>query len=93
MAAAEAQGYEVRRPGQHGMKTQLQPGKLMVLADGDDKRWAEDVLPLVAKMMRLRGYLELRLELTPRGCRYEVVQEVSKSHGLEVSESGKGVGA
>lgn len=46
-------------------------------AAGEDRRWAEDVLPLVAKMMKLRGYTELRVEITAGGFRYEMTQEVS----------------
>lgn len=49
------------------------------LAEGEDRRWAEDVLPLVAKMMRLRGYTELRVELQPQGFRYEMLAEALAS--------------
>ncbi len=49
------------------------------LAGGEDRRWAEDVLPLVAKMMRLRGYTELRVELLPQGFRYEMLAEALAS--------------
>jgi hypothetical protein len=47
-------------------------------AAGDDRRWAEEVLPLVAEMMRWRGYAALRLEILPGKFRYEVTQVISE---------------